>query len=53
MSYVGYFDAREYYPVIGWGPNALLIRIINGVSVKTDRSEAMLPFDTKKSISVL
>jgi 2-polyprenyl-3-methyl-5-hydroxy-6-metoxy-1,4-benzoquinol methylase len=45
-----YFESRENYPVTGWGPKALLIRIINGVSVLTGRSEAMLLFATKTSI---
>jgi len=45
-----YFESRENYPVIGWGPKAVLIRIINGVSVLTGRSEAMLLFATKRSI---
>ncbi len=48
-----YFEARENYPVTGWGPKALLRRVINGVSVLTERSEAMLLFAMKKSILVL
>jgi len=48
-----YFEARENGPMTGWGLKALLIRIINGVSVLTGRSEAMLLFATKKSVSVL
>jgi len=45
-----YFEARENYPMTGWRPKALIIRIINGASVLIGRSEAMLLFATKKSI---
>lgn len=45
-----YFEAREKHAVTGWGPKALLIRIINGVAALTDRSEAMLLYATKKAI---
>jgi predicted SAM-dependent methyltransferase len=45
-----YFESRENYPVTGWGPKALLIRIINGVSVLTGCSDVMLLFATKESI---
>ena len=44
-----YFEARENYPVTGWGPKALLIRIINGMAVLSGRSEAMLLFAMKKA----
>ena len=43
-----HFEARDNYSVRGWGPLALARRIINRVSVITDRSEAMLLFVGKK-----
>jgi SAM-dependent methyltransferase len=43
------FESRENYSVTSWRPKALLIRIINCVSVLTGRSEAMLLFATKKN----
>ncbi|GAB4487454.1 MAG: methyltransferase domain-containing protein [Thermodesulfovibrionales bacterium] len=44
-----YFEARENYPVSGWGPQSLFRRSINRLSVMTDRSEAMLLFCAKVS----
>ena len=44
-----HFEAKENHPVGGWGPKDLVKRIINFVSVVTDRSEAMLVFGCKSS----
>lgn len=44
-----HFEAKENYPVGGWGPKDLVKRIINFVSVVTNRSEAMLVFGRKSS----
>lgn len=46
---VVYFEARENYPAVGWGFKALARRLINRVSVLSDRSEAMLLFARKKA----
>ena len=42
-------EAKENHPVEGWDPKDLVKRIINFVSVVTDRSEAMLVFGRKFS----
>lgn len=44
-----YLEAKDNYQAIGWGPKALLRRVINGVSVATNRSEAMLLFAEKRT----
>lgn len=44
---VVFFEARENYPVAGWGLRALAKRLINQVSVLSDRSEAMIFFARK------
>ena len=46
---VVYFEARENYAAGGWGPIALAKRLVNQVSVWSDRSEAMLFFARKKA----
>jgi 2-polyprenyl-3-methyl-5-hydroxy-6-metoxy-1,4-benzoquinol methylase len=43
-----WFEARDNYSVQGWSPKEIAQRIINGVSVITNRSEAMLIFAGKK-----
>lgn len=43
-----WFEARDNYSVQGWGPKDIAQRIINFVSVLTDRSEAMLLFAQKQ-----
>jgi SAM-dependent methyltransferase len=48
-----YFEARENHTIIGWGPKAMLKRVIRTIAVQTDRSEAMLLFATKKDSSAL
>jgi 2-polyprenyl-3-methyl-5-hydroxy-6-metoxy-1,4-benzoquinol methylase len=42
------FEARDNYSVQGWNPKEIAQRIINFVSVLTDRSEAMLLFAQKQ-----
>ncbi len=43
-----WFEARDNYSAQGWGPRSIARRIINRVSVLTDRSEAMLLFAQKQ-----
>lgn len=43
-----HFEARDNYAVCGWGPKAVARRVINGVSVLTNRSEAMLIITMKQ-----
>ena len=42
-----YFEAKENYPVSGCRPKSFIKRLINWVSVLTNRSEAMLVFAQK------
>jgi len=42
-----YFEAKDNYPVFGWGPKAIMRRIINLISCLTNRSEAMILFAVK------
>jgi len=42
------FEAKDNYPVSGWGVKEILQRVINLIAVLTDRSEAMLLFADKK-----
>jgi SAM-dependent methyltransferase len=42
-----HFDAKENHRVVGWGPSSILTRLINALSVLTNRSEAMLFFCSK------
>jgi hypothetical protein len=44
-----WFEARDNYDVQGWNIKAVIRRIINGLSVITNRSEAMLLFCQKES----
>jgi len=46
---VVHFEARENYPVSGWGLKALAKRLINQVSVLSGRSEAMILFARKQA----
>ncbi|MHB8910144.1 MAG: class I SAM-dependent methyltransferase [Syntrophales bacterium] len=45
---VVYFEARDNYPVGGWGLRALIKRLISLVSVLSDGSEAMIFFARKR-----
>jgi 2-polyprenyl-3-methyl-5-hydroxy-6-metoxy-1,4-benzoquinol methylase len=46
-----YFEAKENYSAIGWGPKALIRRIINAASILSNRSEAMRIFAAKDNVS--
>jgi 2-polyprenyl-3-methyl-5-hydroxy-6-metoxy-1,4-benzoquinol methylase len=42
-----YFESRENHPAVGWGLEAMVVRLINAVAVAIGRSEAMLLFSAK------
>lgn len=42
-----YFEAKDNYPVSGWGPFKLFRRVVNFMAVASNRSEAMLLFAEK------
>ena len=44
-----YFEAKDNYPVTGWGPFKLFRRVVNFVAVVSNRSEAMLLFAEKNN----
>jgi 2-polyprenyl-3-methyl-5-hydroxy-6-metoxy-1,4-benzoquinol methylase len=44
-----YFEAKDNYPVQGWGPFKLFRRIVNGIAEASNRSEAMLLFAEKNN----
>lgn len=44
-----YFEARENYPVAGWSIESVFRRVVNALSVMTNRSEAMLLFCSRTS----
>lgn len=48
--YKVYFESCENHPICGWGPKALLKRIINDIAVLANSSEAMLLFAKKKLV---
>lgn len=43
-----YFESQENHPAVGWGLEALVIRLVNAVAVVCGRSEAMLLFCGKR-----
>lgn len=45
-----YFEARENYPVVGWGPAKVARRLVNWLAKLTGQSEAMLIFARKARV---
>lgn len=43
--------AKYNYSAVGWSPKAVIRKLINGLAVLTNRSEAMILFATKKRLN--